>query len=204
MNALARTIPQDSMRPIIQLVQDGLTSANSKRAYGKALDSFLNWHNLSARPGLNKATVQQYKTVLEARGLSPASVNQHLSAIRKLASEAADNGSLDSTIAAGIARVKGVKQAGVRSGNWLTKDQAQQLLNTPNCETLKGQHDRAILAVMIGAGLRRSEVAALTFEHVKQRDARWVIVDLVGKREPSADGADSHMDKSRTGYVGAP
>jgi integrase len=29
--------------------------------------------------------------------------------------------------------------------------------------------------------LRRSEVAALTFAHVQQRDGRWCIVDLGGK-----------------------
>ena len=34
---------------------------------------------------------------------------------------------------------------------------------------------------MIGAGLRRSEVAALEFDHIAQREGRWVIVDLVGK-----------------------
>jgi len=34
---------------------------------------------------------------------------------------------------------------------------------------------------MLGAGLRRSEVAALTFEHIQQREGRWVIVDLIGK-----------------------
>ena len=34
---------------------------------------------------------------------------------------------------------------------------------------------------MIGAGLRRAEVAGLTFEHIQQRDGRWVIIDLVGK-----------------------
>ncbi len=168
-------------RAIIQIVQDGLTSANSKRAYGKALDSFFDWYDINARPGLNKATVQNYKAMLQARGLAPSSINQHLSAIRKLAAEASDNGYLDATIANGIAKVKGEKQAGVRAGNWLTREQAQELLNAPNSETLKGKRDRAILAAMIGAGLRRSEVAALTFQHIKQRDARWVIVDLVGK-----------------------
>lgn len=181
MNTLAVGSPTDSMRPIIQLVQDGVTSTNSKLAYGKALNLFLDWYNLNECTGLNKATIQNYKTVLETHGLAAASINLHLSAIRKLASEAADNGLLDSTLANGIANVKGVKQAGVRAGNWLTKDQAQALLNMPNPATLKGLRDRAILAVMIGAGLRRSEVAALTFEHVKQRDARWVILDLVGK-----------------------
>jgi len=46
---------------------------------------------------------------------------------------------------------------------------------------LKGLRDRAILAVLFGCGLRRSEVAALTFAHVQQRDGRWCIVDLLGK-----------------------
>src|SRR6185369_1973767 len=45
----------------------------------------------------------------------------------------------------------------------------------------RGLRDRAILAVLLGCGLRRSEVAALTFAHVQQRDGRWCIVDLVGK-----------------------
>ena len=168
-------------RAIIQIVQDGLTSANSKRAYGKALDSFFDWYDLNGRPALNKATVQNYKAVLQARRLAPSSINQHLSAIRKLAAEASDNGYLDSNIATGIGKVKGEKQAGVRAGNWLTKEQTQELLDAPRTETIKGLRDRAILAVLIGAGLRRSEVAALTFDHIQQRDARWVIVDLVGK-----------------------
>ena len=47
--------------------------------------------------------------------------------------------------------------------------------------TVKGLRDRAILAVLLGCGLRRSEVAALTFSHVQQRDGRWCIVDLKGK-----------------------
>jgi integrase len=54
-------------------------------------------------------------------------------------------------------------------------------LNAPDIATTKGLRDRAILAVLLGCGLRRSEVAALTFGHVQQRDGRWCIVDLVGK-----------------------
>jgi integrase len=41
--------------------------------------------------------------------------------------------------------------------------------------------DRAILAVLLGCGLRRSEVAALTVGHGQQRDGWWCIVDLIGK-----------------------
>jgi integrase len=104
-----------------------------------------------------------------------------MSAIRKLAAEAADNGLLAPELAQGISRVKSVKSTGIRVGNWLSQRQAQALLSAPDITTVAGLRDRAILAVLLGCGLRRSEVAALTFAHVQQRDGRWCIVDLVGK-----------------------
>ncbi len=166
---------------IIGLVLDGLTSDHSKRAYGKALIDFLEWYKQEGKPGLNKATVQRYKTILQEQGLAPSTINQRMSAVRKLAQEAADNNLIDPLLANGIARVKGVQKHGVRTGLWLTKDQAQDLINTPDIKTIKGLRDRAILAVFIGGGLRRSEVAALQVEHIQQREGRWVIVDLIGK-----------------------
>jgi hypothetical protein len=77
--------------------------------------------------------------------------------------------------------VKSAKTQGIRTGNWLSLRQAQALLSAPDAATVKGLRDRAIIAVLLGCGLRRSEVAALTFAHVQQRDGRWCIVDLVGK-----------------------
>ncbi|HLB49661.1 MAG TPA: tyrosine-type recombinase/integrase [Anaerolineales bacterium] len=176
-------LPADTadLKAVIALALDGLTSDHSRRAYEKALTDFMAWYQALGKPGLSKATVQRYKTVLQESGLSPSTVNLRLSAIRKLAQEAADNGMIDPTLANGIARVKGVKSAGVRVGNWLTREQAQALLDAPDVGTLKGLRDRALLAVMMGAGLRRSEVAALTVDHVQQREGRWVIVDLIGK-----------------------
>src|SRR3954452_580762 len=73
------------------------------------------------------------------------------------------------------------RQAGTRTGNWLTKQQAEALIQAPDIHTLKGKRDRAILALLIGTGLRRSEASALTFDHVQQREGRWAIVDLRGK-----------------------
>ena len=35
--------------------------------------------------------------------------------------------------------------------------------------------------MLLGCGLRRSEVAALTVSRVKELDGRWCIVDLLGK-----------------------
>jgi len=59
--------------------------------------------------------------------------------------------------------------------------QAQTLLNAPDVTTKKGLRDRAIVAVLLGCGLRRSEVASLSFKHIQQRDSRLCVVDLVGK-----------------------
>jgi site-specific recombinase XerD len=57
-------------------------------------------------------------------------------------------------------------------GNWLSLRQAQALLGAPDIKTTKGLRDRGMLAVMLGCGLRRSEMAALTFKHIQQRDGR--------------------------------
>src|SRR5216684_1986309 len=79
---------------------------------------------------------------------------------RRVYNMALDNGLIAPELAAGIARVKSVKSTGIRVGNWLSLRQAQALLSTPDVATLKGLRDRAILAVLLGCGLRRSEVAA--------------------------------------------
>ena len=163
------------------LVIDTLPSAESKRAYGQALDDFFGWCDAAAVGEFTKAVVNAYRASLEGRRLSPSTINQRLSAIRKLAMEAADNGLMPPTVATAISRVKGAKQAGVRAGHWLTREQAENLLAAPNAVTNKGKRDRAVLAVLIGCGLRRREAAALTLEHTQLRDARWAIVDLIGK-----------------------
>lgn len=164
------------------LVLDSVSSPITKRVYSMALDEFLSWFRQEARPGgFCKATVSAWRASLEVRGLGSSSIIIRMSAIRKLAAEAADNGLIAPESAAGIARVRSAKCVGVRAGNWLSVRQAQMLLNAPDTSTLRGLRDRGIIAVLLGCGLRRSEVAALTFAHVQQRDGRWCIVDLVGK-----------------------
>jgi site-specific recombinase XerD len=163
------------------LVLDSVSSPITKRVYNMALDEFLAWFQQEPRPGFTKATVSAWRVSLEERKLGSSSIIIRMSAIRKLAAEAADNGLLAPELAAGISRVRSAKSVGIRVGNWLSVRQAQSLLNAPDASTVRGLRDRAILAVLLGCGLRRSEVAALTFQHLQQRDGRWCIVDLVGK-----------------------
>lgn len=159
-------------------VLDTLGSDHSRRAYHQALDDFWDWRRGQA---LSKALVARYKTDLAARGLAPATINLRLAAVRKLARIAGEIGLIDEAAAARIGDGESVKSSGVRTGNWLSLPQAQGLLNAPDLATLKGLRDRAILAVLLGAGLRRSEAARLTFRHVAERSGRWVVLDLLGK-----------------------
>ena len=137
------------------LVLDSVSSPITKRVYNMALDEFLRWFQQAPRSGFTKATVSAWRVSLEARGLGSSSIIIRMSAIRKLAAEAADNGLLAPELAVGIARVKSAKSVGVRAGNWLSARQAQSLLNAPDINKVRGLRDRAIIAVLLGCGLRR-------------------------------------------------
>jgi integrase/recombinase XerD len=181
-NALTTTNAAVQLDRIKALVLDSVTSVHSRRAYDKALTDFMTWYQDDADgQAFTKAVVQRYARHLEALGLSASTINVRLTAVRRLAAEAADNGLMDAGLAVGIGRVKGTKRQGTRTGNWLTREQAENLINRPDTDTLKGKRDRALLAVLIGCGLRRSEVSELAFDHIQQRDGRWAIVDLAGK-----------------------
>ena len=84
-------------------------------------------------------------------------------------------------LAAGIARVKGVKQLGHRSGNWLSLAQSSQVLKNTGGDSLRAKRDYAMLAVLLGCGLRRSELVGLETDEVQTRQDHWAIVDLIGK-----------------------
>ena len=154
MNRAILTPRAAALERIKALVLDTLPSPESKRAYSQALDDFFRWCGAEAIDEFNKATVNAYRASLESRRLSSSTINQRLSAIRKLAIEAADNGFMPPEQAAAISRVKGPKQSGVRTGHWLTREQAERLISTPDSTTLKGVRDRALLGVLIGCGLR--------------------------------------------------
>ena len=143
-------------------VLNTLLSLDSQRAYRFAMDDFIAWYCSEPRLAFNKTVVLRYKLQLESRHLASSTINLRLAAVRRLAYEAGDTGLLSPELAAGIRRVKGAKRLGLRLGNWLTAKEAKALLDCADIQTLRGKRGRAVLALGLGCGLHRSELAHLT------------------------------------------
>lgn len=190
MNKRELTVTKD-FDPIVGLVVHSLPRARSRRPYRRALDDFLSWCGHQERPGLKKATLQAYKRYCLDAGLAPSTVNQRLAAVKKLATEAADNGLLDPVLAAGIGRVKGVKSETLPAGRHLTLGKiAAMFAACANDPTAAGVRDAALLA-LLRLGLHRAEVAGLQVDGV-DLDAGTVRVSGKGRKQrelPLMNGA---------------
>ena len=110
---------QQQWHKLKALVLDSVSSPITKRVYNLGLDEFFAWFGQEPRNGFTKATVAAWRVALEARGLGAVSINMRITAVRKLAVEAADNGLLAPELASGITRVKGVASKGVASSTGL-------------------------------------------------------------------------------------
>ena len=124
-------------------VLNTLTSRSGQRTYDHAINQLVDWYCPEPRSAFNRTVVLRYRSYLEER--RPCSHNDQppLGRGHALAYEAFDSGLLSPELASGIARIKGVRSHGVRTGNWLSLSQAQALLNAPDIRTRKGQRDRA-------------------------------------------------------------
>jgi len=170
---LALTPAQARLR---KMVLDTVPSPHSKRNYAKALDDLFAF--CASRP-LSRELLLEWRSTMES--LSPSTINVRLSAVRKLVGEARRNNLIGQEESATLTDVPNISQKGSRLGNWLTREQAKELLAVPDRSTLKGKRDYVILALLVGCALRRNELAELDVETIQQREGRWVLADLEGK-----------------------
>ncbi len=162
-------------------VLNSLSSESGQRTYDHAITEFVDWYCSEPRLAFNRTVVLRYRIYLEQQQYAPTTINLRLAAVRRVAFEAADSGLLSPELAAGIRRVKGVRRIGVRVGNWLTAEQGKRLVAGVERRSLRGKRNYAMLAMLIGCGLRRGELLALRVESIQLREEHWVIADLLGK-----------------------
>jgi len=160
---------------------NSLTSRSSQCSYDHAIREFIDWYCSEPRLAVNKTVVTRYRIFLEQAQYASSTINLRLAAVRRLAYEASDAGLLSPDLAAGMRRVKGAKKHDIRLENWLTAEQGRRLLSVFDQTCLRGMRDYAIVAVLLGCGLRRAELASVALEHLQRREEHAVLADLIGK-----------------------
>ena len=187
---MAKSTKRKSPKTILKLpdleqsktaVLNSLASPSSRRSYDHAIRDFIDWYCSEPRLAFNRTVVTRYRISLEQWRYAPATINLRLAAVRRLAYEASDCGLLSPDLAAGIRRVKGAKRLGVRVGNWLSAEQGKTLISAPVGLELRNVRNRAVLAMLIGCGLRRAEIVTVRIEDLQLREDHWILADLVGK-----------------------
>jgi site-specific recombinase XerD len=179
------TVPVQTVGPtqydeLRRVVLDGVIAENSKRNYALALDE-LSSFCIDRQEPVSRTLILAFRAAMLDRDLSASTINVKLSAVRKLITEAKRAGVVSAEEAAQMTDIPNVRQQGTRLGNWLTKDQAKDLLAVPDRSMMKGKRDYVILALLVGCALRRNELAQLDVETIQLREGRWVLADLCGK-----------------------
>lgn len=137
-------------------------SPNTQRAYRARISHFAAWCAVNpAGRRLDRESVGLWAQELTVGGQSGMAVNQALSAVKRLSTEAANLGWVSWEQAVQIQSLKSRKYRGIKTGTWLTIDQVREFLRLPDRTTLPGMRDAVVLALLTGCGLRRQEACDL-------------------------------------------
>lgn len=161
-----------TIKAIASQAVQSIPSPNTRRVYMSRLIQFI---PVAEKFSLTRDVVLGYvNTLREGQGESAA--NQAISAIKLLVRELDERSLMDRTIAQSILSIRSHRAKGVRTGNWLSLDECRSLI-----AAARTARDRALIAVMIGCGLRREEASQLTWGRIQVRFDRPVFSDIIGK-----------------------
>ncbi|EMQ6092404.1 tyrosine-type recombinase/integrase [Salmonella enterica] len=156
-----------------------LISLGSKRSR-QTMSSFLNivarmigFPNLRdcAWSSIRRHHILAVLEMLGDAGKAPATINTYLSALKGVALEAWTMKQLDTDSFQHIKQVRSVRGSRFPKGRALERHEIRNLFYTcENDSSVKGVRDAAILGVLLGCGLRRSEIVALDMESVITRE----------------------------------
>jgi site-specific recombinase XerD len=143
---------------------------STKAQYRKAITNYLNTGNsLTDASALADYAADLSKS---SRAFLKAAVRLWGSdvALRAKAGATPENAAV---VQATVYRIEALNEAiqveaskGQKAHIWLTQTQVKALRDTCNTNTVKGQRDKVVLGLLVGAGLRREELTGLTFDDV--------------------------------------
>ncbi len=158
-------VPKSAMRGAVDRYLKELAAArgaseHTLRAYRTDLSAFcvfLESMDIDEPDRVTPRTLRSYLADLDSRGLARASIQRKLSAARSLFKFLLRNGAIDAHPATGLRPRRGER----RLPGWLSIEEIEALLRSPDVATPKGRRDLAILEVMYSAGTRAAETVGL-------------------------------------------
>jgi integrase/recombinase XerD len=175
-------------------------SPRSVQAYSADLAKFCahaEAHRVDVPTGITAGLVSAFMEELGASGLSSRSAARHLSALRGLTRFLLHERAIEANPTSLVHRPK----FGKRLPSALSVEDIGRILDAPAPLGFRGLRDRAMLHLMYAAGLRVSEIVALTLGDL---DCQRGLVAAFGKGqkrrlvpigEPALDALDAYLDE---------
>ena len=130
--------------------------------------------------GIQYQHVAALKSVLIDQGAKPATTNHVLSAVRGVVKEAFLLGLINAEIKERVFSVKGVPASALPAGRHVDQAEIRRLFAACS-DTFAGRRDAAMLTLLYGCGVRRSEAAAITADNY--RDGEIIVRSGKGRKE---------------------
>ncbi len=178
-------------------------SANTVKAYVHDVGAFASWFEQTTgdefAPGIvDPREITDYRGFLLQRGSSPATVNRRLVALRRYFLWARKRGMISDTPFEMLERVRVKEQKDV-APRWLRRKEQLALLRA--VRQGENERDLAIIQMMLGAGLRISEVAGLNMSDIELNDrSGWVYVRTGKGMKPRSVPLSIHVRRALQAY----
>ena len=114
----------------------------------------------------------------DKKDLKTGSINTIVVALKGIAEVCETMNVISTEQAKAIRKIKQLRYYRIPAGRALSPTESKELLKEPDANDMKGARDKAIIALMIGCGLRREEVGNLLFEKI---DFSLNSITLIGK-----------------------
>jgi len=169
--AIIRAQGERTSHRFIEFFTATIRNRNTRAAYARAVKQFFDWcdEQRLALHAIGSITVAAYVEQLGNRASKPT-VKQHLAAIRQLFDYLTTGGILNTNPAASVRGPKNVVKRGKTPV--LSAEQARQLLDSIESNTLIGLRDRAVIGAMVYSFARVGAVVTMkvgdVFEHRKR------------------------------------
>ncbi|MEO0558717.1 MAG: tyrosine-type recombinase/integrase [Bacteroidota bacterium] len=152
---------------------------NTRRAYERDLESFFGSQvvTLEMAREVTFPHVNAFISSLEDQNKSPATIRRRVTAVRGLFAWLVALGFLELNPAdRQLVRRVALDRPQDRVLTVLTKQQARQLVDSVDLSRETGPRDQALLLTLLHCVLRRSEAAAMDFEHIRRAGEHWILV----------------------------